>query len=92
MNTDVSASKPSVMAMVRGHFLRHFLQPAREIIPIPRLGQAELAPIVDLILRSGQDERTSMCIDEPFGNGRLAVGCPLAFRALLRLSMRRRFF
>ncbi len=44
----VSAVEPQVMEIVRGHFRPEFLNRLDEIILFHRLGQSEMAPIVDL--------------------------------------------
>jgi ATP-dependent Clp protease ATP-binding subunit ClpB len=44
----VSAVEPQVMEMVRGHFRPEFLNRLDEIILFHRLGQREMAPIVDI--------------------------------------------
>jgi ATP-dependent Clp protease ATP-binding subunit ClpB len=45
---DVSSVEPQVMEMVRGHFRPEFLNRLDEIILFHRLGQSEMAPIVDI--------------------------------------------
>ena len=45
---DVSAVEPQVMDIVRGHFRPEFLNRLDEIILFHRLGQAQMAPIVDI--------------------------------------------
>jgi len=45
---DVSLVEPQVMEIVRGHFRPEFLNRLDEIILFHRLGQAHMAPIVDL--------------------------------------------
>jgi ATP-dependent Clp protease ATP-binding subunit ClpB len=45
---DVSAVEPQVMEIVRGHFRPEFLNRLDEIILFHRLGQAQMAPIVDI--------------------------------------------
>jgi len=44
----VSAVEPQVMEIVRGHFRPEFLNRLDEIILFHRLGQSEMAPIVDI--------------------------------------------
>jgi len=44
----VSAAEPQVMDVVRAHFRPEFLNRLDEIVLFQRLGQAEMAPIVDL--------------------------------------------
>ena len=45
---DVASVEPQVMEMVRGHFRPEFLNRLDEIILFHRLGQSEMAPIVDI--------------------------------------------
>jgi len=45
---DVSAVEPQVMEVVRAHFRPEFLNRLDEIILFHRLGQADMAPIVDI--------------------------------------------
>jgi ATP-dependent Clp protease ATP-binding subunit ClpB len=45
---DVSTVEPQVMEVVRGHFRPEFLNRLDEIILFHRLGQSEMAPIVDI--------------------------------------------
>ena len=45
---DVASVEPQVMEMVRAHFRPEFLNRLDEIVLFHRLGQAEMAPIVDL--------------------------------------------
>ncbi|WP_445191117.1 ATP-dependent chaperone ClpB [Sphingomonas sp. Tas61C01] len=45
---DVATVEPQVMEMVRGHFRPEFLNRLDEIILFHRLGQAQMAPIVDI--------------------------------------------
>ncbi len=45
---DVSAAEPQVMDVVRAHFRPEFLNRLDEIILFHRLGQADMAPIVEL--------------------------------------------
>jgi len=45
---DVSAVEPQVMEIVRGHFRPEFLNRLDEIVLFHRLGQSEMAPIVDI--------------------------------------------
>ncbi|MEG3149024.1 ATP-dependent chaperone ClpB [Sphingomonas sp. ZT3P38] len=45
---DVSTVEPQVMEIVRGHFRPEFLNRLDEIILFHRLGQSEMAPIVDI--------------------------------------------
>lgn len=45
---DVSSVEPQVMEIVRGHFRPEFLNRLDEIILFHRLGQSEMAPIVDI--------------------------------------------
>ena len=45
---DVKAVEPQVMEIVRGHFRPEFLNRLDEIILFHRLGQAHMAPIVDI--------------------------------------------
>ena len=45
---DVASVEPQVMEIVRGHFRPEFLNRLDEIILFHRLGQAHMAPIVDL--------------------------------------------
>jgi len=45
---DVASVEPQVMEMVRGHFRPEFLNRLDEIILFHRLGQNEMAPIVDI--------------------------------------------
>ncbi|OYY91206.1 MAG: ATP-dependent chaperone ClpB [Sphingomonas sp. 28-66-16] len=45
---DVSAVEPQVMEMVRAHFRPEFLNRLDEIVLFHRLGQSEMAPIVDI--------------------------------------------
>ncbi|WP_174287228.1 ATP-dependent chaperone ClpB [Sphingomonas bacterium] len=45
---DVAAVEPQVMEIVRGHFRPEFLNRLDEIILFHRLGQAQMAPIVDI--------------------------------------------
>uniref|UniRef100_UPI0035CA5E40 ATP-dependent chaperone ClpB n=1 Tax=uncultured Sphingomonas sp. TaxID=158754 RepID=UPI0035CA5E40 len=45
---DVSVVEPQVMEIVRGHFRPEFLNRLDEIVLFHRLGQAEMAPIVDI--------------------------------------------
>ncbi|WP_260597650.1 ATP-dependent chaperone ClpB [Sphingomonas endolithica] len=45
---DVSTVEPQVMDVVRGHFRPEFLNRLDEIILFHRLGQSEMAPIVDI--------------------------------------------
>jgi ATP-dependent Clp protease ATP-binding subunit ClpB len=45
---DVAAVEPQVMEIVRGHFRPEFLNRLDEIVLFHRLGQAEMAPIVDI--------------------------------------------
>ena len=44
----VSSVEPQVMEMVRGHFRPEFLNRLDEIVLFHRLGQSEMAPIVDI--------------------------------------------
>ena len=45
---DVASVEPQVMEVVRGHFRPEFLNRLDEIILFHRLGQSEMAPIVDI--------------------------------------------
>ena len=45
---DVASVEPQVMEIVRGHFRPEFLNRLDEIVLFHRLGQAEMAPIVDI--------------------------------------------
>ena len=45
---DISTVEPQVMEIVRGHFRPEFLNRLDEIILFHRLGQSEMAPIVDI--------------------------------------------
>ena len=45
---DVSSVEPQVMEIVRGHFRPEFLNRLDEIVLFHRLGQSEMAPIVDI--------------------------------------------
>ncbi|MBA4773107.1 MAG: ATP-dependent chaperone ClpB [Sphingomonas sp.] len=45
---DVATVEPQVMEVVRGHFRPEFLNRLDEIVLFHRLGQSEMAPIVDL--------------------------------------------
>ena len=45
---DVATVEPQVMEVVRGHFRPEFLNRLDEIILFHRLGQAQMAPIVDI--------------------------------------------
>lgn len=45
---DVSSVEPQVMEIVRGHFRPEFLNRLDEVILFHRLGQSEMAPIVDI--------------------------------------------
>ncbi|WP_375395671.1 ATP-dependent chaperone ClpB, partial [uncultured Sphingomonas sp.] len=45
---DVASVEPQVMEIVRGHFRPEFLNRLDEIILFHRLGQAQMAPIVDI--------------------------------------------
>ena len=45
---DVASVEPQVMEVVRGHFRPEFLNRLDEIILFHRLGQAQMAPIVDI--------------------------------------------
>ncbi|MFA5969670.1 MAG: ATP-dependent chaperone ClpB [Sphingomonas sp.] len=45
---DVSSVEPQVMEVVRGHFRPEFLNRLDEIVLFHRLGQSEMAPIVDI--------------------------------------------
>jgi ATP-dependent Clp protease ATP-binding subunit ClpB len=45
---DVASVEPQVMEIVRGHFRPEFLNRLDEIILFHRLGQSEMAPIVDI--------------------------------------------
>ena len=45
---DVSTVEPQVMEIVRGHFRPEFLNRLDEIVLFHRLGQSEMAPIVDI--------------------------------------------
>ncbi len=45
---DVSSVEPQVMEIVRGHFRPEFLNRLDEIVLFHRLGQSEMAPIVEL--------------------------------------------
>ncbi|MDO7841582.1 ATP-dependent chaperone ClpB [Sphingomonas immobilis] len=45
---DVAAVEPQVMEIVRGHFRPEFLNRLDEIVLFHRLGQSEMAPIVDI--------------------------------------------
>ena len=44
----VASVEPQVMEMVRGHFRPEFLNRLDEIVLFHRLGQSEMAPIVDI--------------------------------------------
>ena len=48
---DVASVEPQVMEIVRGHFRPEFLNRLDEIVLFHRLGQAEMAPIVDIQVR-----------------------------------------
>ena len=56
---DVSSVEPQVMEIVRGHFRPEFLNRLDEIVLFHRLGQAEMAPIVDI-----QVARIAKLLDE----------------------------
>ncbi|GGA54240.1 ATP-dependent chaperone ClpB [Sphingomonas psychrolutea] len=56
---DVSTVEPQVMEIVRGHFRPEFLNRLDEIVLFHRLGQAEMAPIVDI-----QVARIARLLDE----------------------------
>ena len=56
---DVSTVEPQVMEIVRGHFRPEFLNRLDEIVLFHRLGQAEMAPIVDI-----QVARIAKLLDE----------------------------
>jgi ATP-dependent Clp protease ATP-binding subunit ClpB len=47
-DADVASVEPQVMEIVRGHFRPEFLNRLDEIILFHRLGQAHMAPIVDI--------------------------------------------
>jgi ATP-dependent Clp protease ATP-binding subunit ClpB len=48
---DVASVEPQVMEIVRGHFRPEFLNRLDEIVLFHRLGQSEMAPIVDIQVR-----------------------------------------
>ena len=56
---DVASVEPQVMEIVRGHFRPEFLNRLDEIVLFHRLGQAEMAPIVDI-----QVARIAKLLDE----------------------------
>ncbi|WP_353203847.1 ATP-dependent chaperone ClpB [Sphingomonas sp.] len=56
---DVAKVEPQVMEIVRGHFRPEFLNRLDEIVLFHRLGQAEMAPIVDI-----QVARIAKLLDE----------------------------
>ncbi|MBA4047876.1 MAG: ATP-dependent chaperone ClpB [Sphingomonas sp.] len=65
---DVASVEPQVMEVVRGHFRPEFLNRLDEIVLFHRLGQSEMAPIVDLqVARVGKllaDRKISVDMSE----------------------------
>ena len=58
-DAEISTVEPQVMEIVRGHFRPEFLNRLDEIVLFHRLGQAEMAPIVDI-----QVARIAKLLDE----------------------------
>jgi len=90
----VSAVEPQVMEIVRGHFRPEFLNRLDEIILFHRLGQSEMAPIVDIqVARVGKllaDRKVTLDLTEGARNwlGRVGYDPVYGARPLKRAVQR----
>jgi len=90
----VSVVEPQVMEIVRGHFRPEFLNRLDEIILFHRLGQSEMAPIVDIqVARVGKllaDRKVSLDLTEGARNwlGRVGYDPVYGARPLKRAVQR----